>query len=749
MTNTTTHSGEISNLYWVRVVLVALIFAIAGVFILIYHIIPQDEINLELGDVAPKNVSAPEQIIYTSEIDTKAARDRAGNSVSTIYRRPDPAVAREQVDRLRRIFDYIETVRADPYASLAQKFEWISAIPDLTLSDTVIDEILIMNDEAWGETKVEALAILNEVMRSEIREAQVLSTRRQLPAKVALDTPTKQADVIVAITEDLIKPNTFPDDERTEAERQAAVDAVEPVIVTVEENQIIIPAGQVVGPKQLEAIEALGLQEPQFSWMENLVVPAILILLVTVIIGVHFYQYNRKLLTDTRKLVLLALLVLIAMLIAKFMMPGEPIIVFLYPIAALSMMIVILTNAQLAFLITTIVAFLAGYMAGEESFTVAIYLTLSGWIAILALGRSQRVNSLVWSGVYVAVVNAFNILAFNLSIGETDLTSAGILLLAGVGNGIFSAGLAIFGLFAIGNIFGMTTAIQLADLERPTQPLLRQLLLKAPGTYHHSLMVSNLAQQAAERIGANAMLVRVMAYYHDIGKMQRPYFFIENQPDGMSNVHEKLDPQVSAQIIISHVTDGLELAQKYRLPKTIRDGIAQHQGTGLVRYFYYQALEAAKEKGGEVDESKFHYPGPRPQTKETGILMLADISESTVRALKPTSAEEIDEIVRKAIAHHLEVGQLDECDLTIADLSQIRTAFVDILQGVHHPRIKYPEPAKTGDDKQTATPAGTKADEAGNTSKPQPAEKPSPAAPQPLNNVSAAASRPARLVRRE
>ena len=255
-------------------------------------------------------------------------------------------------------------------------------------------------------------------------------------------------------------------------------------------------------------------------------------------------------------------------------------------------------------------------------------------------------------------------------------------------------------------------------------------------------MVSNLSEQAAERIGADSLLVRVMAYYHDVGKMQRPYFFIENQPEGI-NVHEKLDPQISAQIIISHVKDGLNLAKKYRLPRVIRDGIAQHHGTSLVKFFFYQAMEAAKKENREVDEADFHYPGPRPQTKENGILMLADVSESTVRALKPGSAEEIDEIVQKVIADKLNSGELNECDLTIAELYKIRTAFVDILQGVHHPRIKYPEQIQAeaqraaDTDQQPATPdrmvgQGTTA--------------PAPPALSPLADSS---TRPASLVRRE
>jgi putative nucleotidyltransferase with HDIG domain len=349
------------------------------------------------------------------------------------------------------------------------------------------------------------------------------------------------------------------------------------------------------------------------------------------------------------------------------------------------------------------------------------------------------VNAVLWAGVYVGLVNTGIITIFNLSATVSgDAANIGMLILEGILNGIFSAGLALIGLFAIGSLFGITTSIQLLDLGRPTQPLLRQLLLKASGTYHHSLMVSNLAEQAAERIGADSLLVRVMAYYHDIGKMQRPYFFIENQPEGMTNVHEKLDPQISAQIIISHVTDGLDLANKYRLPQALKDGIAQHQGTGLVRFFYYQAVEAAKERGGEVDEAKFRYPGPKPQTKETGILMLADVSETTVRALKPRSAAEIDEIVQKAIAHHLDTGQLDECDLTIADLHKIRSAFVDILQGVHHPRIKYPEQVKEEAEKKQATAAKEgQADE----------QPPSTASPKPVKSVPPAT--PASLVQRE
>ncbi|MCK6625487.1 MAG: HDIG domain-containing protein [Anaerolineae bacterium] len=719
-----------------RAILIALIFASAGSLILIYQFVPTEVVKLELGDVVPKDIVAPRQVVYTSTIETEAARDRARSLVSTVYSPPDPKVARQQVERLRKIFDFLDSVRADAYGSLAEKSEWIAAIPDVNLSDLVVDQILIMNDTDWAETRQEALAVLDEAMRAEIRENQVASTRRQLPTKVALDTPDNQSSVIVALTEDLILPNTFPDEARTEAERQAAANSIPPVQATIEQNELVISAGRIVGPKDLERLQALNATQPEFSWIENFATPAVLVLLTTIVISFYLARYAPRILADDRRLMLLAFLLLAFIAIAKLMIPDRGYIAYFYPIAALTMMVVVLINTQIVFILTTVLALLAGYIATDVPAAIVIYLILSGWTGALAIGKDQRVNALLAAGVYVGIINVGVIFALNMS-RSSDFTNLGILLLVGLLNGIFSAGLAAIGLSVIGNLVGITTSIQLLDLGRPTHPLLRQLLLKAPGTYHHSLMVSNLGEQAAERINANALLVRVMAYYHDVGKMQRPYFFIENQPEGI-NVHEKLDPQISAQIIISHVKDGLDLAQKYRLPRAIKDGIGQHHGTSLVKYFYYQAVEVAKEKDLQVDPLDFLYPGPKPQTKENGILMLADVSESTVRALKPSSAEEIDEIVQKVIADKLNTGQLDDCELTVADLYHIRSAFVDILQGVHHPRIKYPEQVKL--EGQAESEAAAKGS--------PPAEAPTPARPRPSLSLDPS-PRPATLIRRE
>ncbi|MGL4650262.1 MAG: HDIG domain-containing metalloprotein, partial [Caldilineaceae bacterium] len=256
-------------------------------------------------------------------------------------------------------------------------------------------------------------------------------------------------------------------------------------------------------------------------------------------------------------------------------------------------------------------------------------------------------------------------------------------------NGGLAASIALLGYFALGNLFGLTTSLQLNELSRPTHPLLRQLLLKASGTYHHTIVVSNLAERAAAAIGADALLARVGAYYHDIGKTVRPYFFTENIDEDASP-HDRLDPQTSAQIIISHVRDGLDLAQKYRLPRRLQDFIREHHGRSLVQYFYIRAVREAN--GAPVDEEAFRYPGPRPRSKETAILALADTCEAAARAMRPAAREELATLVNRLIDERLAEGELSECPLTFRDLQTIREVFVQVLQGVHHPRIVYPTP---------------------------------------------------------
>ena len=258
----------------------------------------------------------------------------------------------------------------------------------------------------------------------------------------------------------------------------------------------------------------------------------------------------------------------------------------------------------------------------------------------------------------------------------------------GILNGFLSAILTIGLLPYLETVFSVTSMVKLLELSNPNQELLRKLLVEAPGTYHHSIMVGNLAESAAERIGAHPLTVRVGAYYHDIGKLKRPYFFVENQL-ASDNPHEKIAPSLSALIITSHIKDGVEMAREKRLPPQIIDFIEQHHGDSLVKYFYSRALEEDKE--GNVNQETFRYEGPKPQSKEVALVMLADSVEVAVRSLQDPTQGRIEGMVRRIIKERLNDGQLDECDLTFRDLNIIAESFSKVLTGVYHSRIEYPE----------------------------------------------------------
>jgi putative nucleotidyltransferase with HDIG domain len=674
-----------------RAVLMGLLFVVFSSLILILKIPPGgSNEQLDVGSVVQRDVLAPERITYVSEIQTEAARARAEAAVAEVYDPPDTRVARQQVARARQIFDYFDSVRADNYASLDEKRELIAAVNDLTLTDSIIIGMLTANSETWAVIKAETITVLDQAMRAEIRPNQLAAARRRLPMLLDLDVSDQAAAVVVSIVEDLIQPNTFVNEERTAEERQSAREGVQPVVVTYEKDQRILRAGDLVRSADVEALEELGLQQPAFN-LSAVVGDVAFITLIGLIIGLYLLRFRPRVLGQPRHMWLLLLLLLLFVGMIRLMVPGHTLLPYVFPMAALSIMLAALIEVQLGILVTILIGLVIGYIAGG-SLEFTLYAVMGGLVGIFSLGPVERVNRLLWSGIYVALTNMAIVLIFRLPGGELDSVGLVQLIGAGAANGVFSASLILIGFFLVGNFLGITTSLQLLDLARPTQPLLRQLLLRAPGTYHHSLMVSNMAEQAAEQIGADALLTRVGAYYHDVGKIMRPYFFVENQMNGI-NVQDRLDPRTSAQIIISHVKDGIDLAKKYHLPRDVRAFIPEHQGRGLIKYFYHQAREQADDPS-QIDEADFRYPGPRPQSKETAIVMLADSCEAAVRAAHPNSVEEIDKIARRIINDKLTNGDLDECDLTTRDLDQIRSAFVKTLQGVFHPRIKYPEEVK-------------------------------------------------------
>jgi len=679
--------------WWVHIqmALLGISFVVLASLVLVMQFTSPDQVTLDVGDVAPQDIRAPGRKTFVSQVLTAREKERAESMVRDIYDPPNARIAREQLAYVQKLCDYLSALRSDPYASREQKISLIQTIPGLNLSRATIGNLLDLNTQSWQSVVDQTLYVLDQTMRKEIRDTQLPEVRRALPASVSLDLSDEQAEIVIALARDLVKPNSLYNAEKTAEAKRLARDNVEPVMRTIEKGEIILRAGDVVSPQQLEALDAFELRQTHIQW--PVVLGAFLFVsTVFMVLTLYLRRFSPEVFTSRLDYSFLFALLLLFIFGAKLVIAQHVPVAYLYPFATLAIIVSVFFGTKAAVGLTFALALTMAFMS-RGSPELAVYALVGGLVASLGLNRVDRLTVLLWSGVYVTLANVSVILAFHLSSQPYDRADLPISLAFGMINGLISASMAFILLLFLGNLSGKTTTLQLIELTRPTHPLLRQLLLKAPGTYHHSLLVSNMAEQAAERIGANSVLARVGAYYHDIGKMLRPYFFVDNQTGG-DNVHERLDPQTSAQIVISHVRDGLELAQKYRLPAVIQEFIAQHHGTTVTNYFYQKALDAHQDDAQPVDRQRFSYSGPRPRRKEVGIVMLADSCEAAVRAERPGSPEKINELIRNIIADRLMSGELDDSDLTMRDLDTIRAVFLNILQGVFHPRVRYPNVAK-------------------------------------------------------
>jgi len=645
-----------------------------------------DRVSVVVGEPSPRDIKAPRQITYVSQARTDASSRLAAANVSVVYTPVDMDIAAQQLRSMRDATRYITAVRHDAYFDEQEKLALIREIPSLELSPQVLTSILTLDADSWGEVVTETLRVLDVIMREEIRESD-LATARDRAGRLTDHTLTDdQTKVVMGLAQSMIVPNSFLDAQQTALNRQAAREAVEPVLWTIRAGESVLREGEIVTDLAMEKLQVLGLVKTGLQWQD---VVGVVLFSSTMVAALSMYVARSQplLLSRPRRELLLLLTLVVVGVVARTVIPGHTLTPYLFPAAAVTMVISILLDVQLAMVVSAIVAVTVGFNAGG-SIELIVYALVGGMIGALVTWRMDQLAAFVKAGVYVALANAAVILAFRLHSQLYD--AVGLLQLLGmaVANAILSSSLAFVTFSVIGRLFGITTSLQLLELARPTQTLFRQLLIEAPGTYHHSIVISNMAERAAQAIGADSLLARVGCYYHDIGKIARPYFFAENQSDG-ENPHDRLDPKTSAEIIIAHTTDGLALARRHGLPRRIGDFIAEHHGTTLVSYFYRQAIQ---DNGGQpVDEAEFRYPGPRPQSKETAIVMLADSIEACVRANRPSGRAQMEQIIRKMVNERLIDGQLDECDLTLRDLDRIRQAFNDVLQGIFHPRIEYPE----------------------------------------------------------
>lgn len=647
---------------------------------------PSDASFVE-GQASPVNVLAPDRVTFVSALETSRAQDQAAASVLDVYDPPDGEIARGQVRLATQMLGFLETVRADPYSTPGEKIDWVTSVPTVTVSSEIVGRTLGLDDTAYHQVISETIYVLDQAMRDEIREGALENAYAKLPTRVSLVLTPNQADLVTQWAKSFLKPNSLYDSAKTNAARQLARENVGVVYKTIEKGQAVVRAGEVITSETFETLRELGYLQSQDNYQQN--VAAVIFAFFLVLIGtLYLARFSPQTFKEPRILLLLSFLLLITVLGTKIVVPGRSVIPYLFPFAAAAMLSTALLDASVGTGVAVVVALTVGYIA-NGAIELTTFSLVGGMVAVLTLRQRDRLTSFVVSGAYVALANAAVILIFALAARNDDIANLTRQTLAAAASGALTGLIALGSQFVLGKLAGVTTGLELVELSRPTHPLLQKLLREAPGTYHHSLIISNLAEQAAQRIGADALLLRVAAYYHDVGKTMNPQFYVENQFDGV-NPHDTLEPRASAAVLFQHVLDGLALANRYGISRRIRDFIPQHHGTTLSAYFYDRALKQSN--GNPVNLDDFRYPGPKPQTREAVIMMLADGIEATARADRPSSPEQIHAIIDRMVDQRIREGQLEEAPVTFRDLDQIKQAFFDVLQGLYHPRVQYPQP---------------------------------------------------------
>ena len=656
-------------------------------------------IDLQVGQLAQTDIRAPRALTYTNDLLTEQARQDARVAVPPQYDFTSEraiAIAREQSEAFGDRVMTLDTQYSPETSAEDRQAILDSAVPGL--SDDARTLLLGLDPERWAPLRTEAARVLDVLERTELRDSQVAETRNRLSAQMAGGLSNDERALAAELIAPLLVPNSSYSATLTQQEQDRRAAEVEPVVERILQDQIIVPGGTQVTAVDLARVQALGLDRQQADvaafggWLllSGLMV-ALLIAWLRMFRPSYWHRNN---------VVLLIWMLITISTVALQLTAGRPALPFILPVAAIGMLVAVLLDAETAVIVTAIVAIVAGAVNGP-SLELGSYAMFGGLAGILAIRRGDRLQSFIQAGAAICVVQAVVVTAFAL-LGERDLTG----VVQFIGAAALSAGgaaVAAVGSFAVlGNVFGLMTAFQLLELANPSQPLLRRLLVETPGTYQHSLMVGNLAERAAESIGADPLITRVAAYYHDVGKLANPAAFIENQAGG-ENVHDELEAAASAQILKQHVVDGIDVAYQSRLPKTLIAFIPQHHGTAIMSYFYAKAREEAAEPYGglatedgraaadAVDPRRYRHVGPKPQSREAALLMLADGVEASVRSLESRDEPAIRSMVARIISERLEDGQFDECDLTLRDLNLAQEAFVSQLLGMYHQRVAYPQ----------------------------------------------------------
>lgn len=712
---------------YILFLLLALLFYIS----LASKLLPE-RYDIQVNTKSEKNIVAPVQI-EDSKATLKAQEERA-EAVQPIY----PHVPLRNDVLVIQILDRIERLNQDMDVSSAEKVEiYRREIPRMakefvqnfvsanSTNEAYSKELLqemqrVINEQTYRipeetyiklprlnsediiQMKSVAREIVSRLMLNEIVDADTARARVAERVNTSSLNDRTAREVVQELASLTITANKFYDEVAT---KEAKVEARENTpTVFIKQGDILVAKGQLITPELYELLGKNGLLKDDINYWPEL---GVLLLSILLSLGILTFirqsepgkfKYNNA---QLLMLVLVYFITLVTMHLTAFLQSDSQIYVgYLAPVAIGAILVTLLLETSLAYFSVIIFSILASVILNVQGevfdFHFGLYAVVTSCVAIFSIHRASQRSTMLKGGIMSSLFGALIVFIMLLVNNDTWTTSETLYSIGfAIAGGLLTA-ILVIGLMPFFEVtFGILSALKLVELSNPNHPLLRKLLTETPGTYHHSVMVGNLSEAAAEAIGANGLLCRVGSYYHDIGKTKRPIYFIENQ-NNMENPHDSIEPKLSKSIIVAHARDGVEMLKEYKLPKPIRDIAEQHHGTTFLHYFYHKAMRQAEEQGVEPDftEDDFRYPGPKAQSKESAIVGIADSVEAAVRSLRKPTVEQVESMIEKIIKGRLDDHQFNDCDLTMKELDIIAKTLKETVMGIFHSRIEYPEDVK-------------------------------------------------------
>ncbi|AQU79138.1 HD family phosphohydrolase [Planococcus faecalis] len=667
--------------------------------------VQSDTYDIQLFQLSTETIRSEKTV--EDPVKTEIERQRLTEEVAPSYQFMDEIVD-NQIALIDSLFGYLLDVKAAPekgqeklsrdamIAKLTEDLRLLETSENgLRLTDDMLESLVSLSDDSLINIQEQLDGVLTSYLNEPIRVEEVARSRTEIEQEIRQNQqiPDEVVQAAVTIGRFGIIANELVNEELTANQIEQVRNSVEPTRIL--QGQVLVQEGQIVDREVYRQLELAGMTEEQQNYKPLLGLLVFVIITTGLLLSVIFRSQRDDKGKVTEMLVILIAVTISLLLMKLLSAVGENfdlVISFIFPTALAGILVRLLVNERAAVFVTILVSAAAGIMlpSGYSSslqVDIAFYILFGGLTAIYLIERDGGRGRLLQVSLAVAGANVLFV-AFYLLIGQTQYnwTEIGFYFTAAIVSGVLSGALAIGFLPFFESVFGMLSTMRLIELSNPNHPLLKKILTETPGTYHHSLMVANLADASCEAIGANGLLARVGCYYHDIGKTRYPQFFIENQVN-IENPHDRLPPEKSRDIILAHGVQGAQILKKYKMPKEIVDVAAQHHGTSLLKFFYYKA----KDSDSDVEEESYRYVGPKPQTKEIAIICIADSLEAAVRSMKEPTSEKIKKLVDAIVEDKLKDGQFEECDLSLKELKTVKKVMCETLNGIFHSRIEYPK----------------------------------------------------------